>query len=156
MHALIEKTIKKYRRSNPIYAPDQYACKIRGVKKTGNSYKVSKLCHSDIFDLKALAADLSVISPRNFKFTEIRVFKVTKDNPGTLYYKTSYAQTEFEEVCMINPRKSVDFGKVQLKKCFSKKPGISEAKKKGLLSLLKNKDQKDGVPLYYSDYYRNL
>nr|CAI5816941.1 unnamed protein product [Callosobruchus analis] len=91
-------------------------------------------------DDQALAADLSV----------------TKDNPGTLFYKTSYAQTEFEEVCMINPRKSVDFGKVQLKKCFSKKPGISEAKKKGLLSLLKNKDQKDGVPLYYSDYYRNL
>nr|CAH7762584.1 unnamed protein product [Callosobruchus chinensis] len=130
----------------------------RGANETGSCifrYLEQIISQTDV-DLNLVFYSDDYTGQNKNRFVLAIVFKVTKDNPGTLYYKTSYAQTEFKEVCMINPRKSVDFGNVQLKKCFSKKPGISEAKKKVLLSLLKNKDQKDGVPLYYSDYYRNL
>lgn len=51
-HATMEKVIKKYKKSNPIYVPNQYACIIRSAKKTGLPYKLNELCFKDVVDLK--------------------------------------------------------------------------------------------------------
>lgn len=153
MHSVIEKQVKKFKKSSPIYSPEQYACIIRSAKKTGTPYKVNEMSFNDILDLKALAVDLFINIPKKVKLTDIRVLMVEKDHPNILFYKTSFAQNEFAEAEISSPRKKIYMGAIQLKKAYTKKNGISEAKKKGLLSLI---EKKKCVPMYYLDFYNNL
>lgn len=153
MHAMIEKQVKKFKKSSPIYVPDQYACIIRAAKKNGEPYKVNELCHNDFVDLKALAADLCINIPKNVKLTEIRALKLEKDHPNVLFYKTSFDQRDYFEAPIINSRRKPDLEKIVLRDAYNRRPGITDAKKNGLLSLI----QKKGcVPMYYLDFYNNL
>lgn len=153
MHATIEKAVKKYKRSSPIYIPDHYASIIRSAKKTGSPYKVNELCFKDIFDLKKLTSDLFLNIPKNVKLSETRVIKIEKAYPNTLFYKTSFEQPEFCQAEIISKRKNIDIYQIDLNKAYVKKPGITEAKKNGLLSLV---EKKKCVPMYYLDFFKNL
>jgi len=99
------------------------------------------------------------LNGNTFKITEVKMFKVTKDDPGTIYFKNSYEQMEFDSISIKTKktRKNSDQFQnnnniIKLKKAYDVKPGITEAKKSGLLSLIK----KNYVPNYYYDFYNNL
>nr|CAI5866909.1 unnamed protein product [Callosobruchus analis] len=79
-HSLIERQIKRSKRSGPVYIPDQYVTLIRSAKMSREPYKVDELCHKDLFDLKQLASDIGFTSyPKKntvgdpLKISEIKV-----------------------------------------------------------------------------------
>lgn len=151
VHARIESEITKYKKANPIYVPDQYACIIRNSKKKGNPYTVNEICFKDILDIKKLSNELYV-NLRNIRFIELKVIRVEKDKPNNLFYKYSYDES-YMKTDIISERKCINFYNITLSNAFSKKPGISEKKKKGLLELI---EKKKCVPLYYLDFFKNL
>jgi len=156
-HFVIERNIKKSKKSGSIYVPEQYVSFIRSAKKSGNPYKVQEMCYKHFFDLKDLATKLWINSFSNaFKITETKMFKVTKDDPDTIYFKNSYEQTEFNSISIKNKKTRKTSNQLnnnlELKRAYDVKPGITEAKKSGLLSLIR----KNCVPNYYYDFYNNL
>lgn len=93
-HSLIEKCVKKERKSGPIYVPDQYVNVIRKAKKSGNSFTVNEMSYDNFFDLKALAEEMNINVSKNIdgdqiKLTDLKVVKFTKNNDD-FEYKVSY------------------------------------------------------------------
>lgn len=111
-HSVIEQTIKRSKRSGPIYTPDQYYILIRSAKKKGDPYKVTELSHEDIIDLKDLTERLNVNITKDdenesVKISDIRILKVTKEFPYKIFYKTGYDEENFKEItCKRSNRKS--------------------------------------------------
>ncbi|KAJ8963754.1 hypothetical protein NQ314_005405 [Rhamnusium bicolor] len=153
VHATIEKAIKKYKKSSPIYVPDQYACIIRSAKKNEFPYKVNELCFKDVVDLKKLTSDLFLNVPKNIKISELKTIKVDKKYPNHLFFKTSFEETDFNQAEILSSRKNIDITKIEIKNAYVRKPGITEEKKKGIISLI---EKKKCVPMYYLDFYNNL
>lgn len=54
VHSVIEKQIKRYLQSGPIYIPEQYKTLIGTAKKTGKPYAVIEMTHDKFYDVKAL------------------------------------------------------------------------------------------------------
>lgn len=54
VHSVIEKQIKRYLQSSPIYIPEQYKTLITTAKKTGKPYKVVEMTYDQFIDVKAL------------------------------------------------------------------------------------------------------
>lgn len=90
---------------------------------------MNEVCSKDIFDLKKLTSDLFLNIPKTVKLSELRVIKLEKGFPNTLFYKTSFEQPEFCQAEIISSRKSIDIKQIDLKLAYAKKPGITEAKK---------------------------
>lgn len=120
------------------------------------------MCHKDIFDLKDLSSQLGMKTTfknaegEAIKMTELKMFMVKKESPGVLFYKTSYEEKEFSEVSIFMRRQQLDFSSLKLKKAYKQKVGITEKKKKSLLSLFDERPDKRVVPLYYLDFYSRL
>lgn len=154
VHSLIERQCKKQLKSGPIYTPEAFVSIIRTAKKTGEPYHVHELCYEDFYDIKSLCTQIGVnitVNTENeaVKFMSIKIMKVEKQSPSSIFYKTSYSQAEFKEAIVIRRKKTVA---VELKKEFSAKPGISEKKKEDLLYLVK----KNCIPSFYKPYYEQL
>lgn len=160
VHSVIEKQITRYKKSAPIYAPHQYVTLIRQAKKTGNAYNVIEMSHENFFDLKNLAESLGIKAAYKndqgdpLKISDIKVFKVEKEEREMFLYKHSYDDQKFLCASLININKRVSNvnASLILKKAYKKKTGLSEAKKKGIMSLI----QKNTVPGFYADFYKNL
>ncbi|XP_030753125.1 uncharacterized protein LOC115880137 [Sitophilus oryzae] len=58
VHSVIEKSLKKLKKSGLIYVPEQYVFMIRNAKKKGNSYIVKEMNFNDFIDLKRLSQEL--------------------------------------------------------------------------------------------------
>ncbi|KAJ8930293.1 hypothetical protein NQ314_016912 [Rhamnusium bicolor] len=125
----------------------------------------SPIYHDDIYDFKSLIADIGWNStPKKddedkLKITQVKVFKVDKKNFGKIFYKTRYEQDEFQQIDVLNRqgrRKNTtiitNFGNIVLKKAYKKRVGITEKKKKSLLSLFKKKT----IPMAYFPFYNAL
>lgn len=61
------------------------------------------MCYKDFFDLKDLTTNLDInifsnksLNGNTFKITEVKMLKVAKGDPGTIYFKNSYEQMEFD------------------------------------------------------------
>lgn len=54
VHSVIEKKVRRYLKSDPIYVPEQYISLIRTAKKTGTPYRVHELTYDDFYGLKHL------------------------------------------------------------------------------------------------------
>ncbi|CAG4919702.1 unnamed protein product [Colias eurytheme] len=161
-HSLIEKCIKKERKSSPIYVPDQYVNVIRKAKKSGNPFKVFELNYDSFFDLKVLAEELNINLSKNvhgdqIKLSELKVVQFTK-NKNTFEYKLSYKTENMLQANITvqrnlrtsRPTRSID--EIYLKPAYNSKIPISERKKQDILQLI----EKNIVPHYYAEYYRNL
>lgn len=161
-HSVIERQISRAKKSGPVYTPEQYYSLIRCAKKTGTPYKVTEICYDDIYDLKCFVADVgwnSTVKSEegdNFKLTDVKVLKVEKDHFGKIFYKTSYEHNEFKVLDVLKRKgtrnSSSNFDKIILKKAYKNRVGITEKKKKSLLSLFKNK----AIPMSYFPFYNAL
>ncbi|KAF8778319.1 hypothetical protein HNY73_015050 [Argiope bruennichi] len=80
VHSVIEKQIKRYVQSGPIYIPEQYKTLIGTAKKTGKPYKVVEITHDKFYDVKALqeswGTNFSIDEEKNkIKWHNIKVLK---------------------------------------------------------------------------------
>ncbi|CAH2091878.1 unnamed protein product [Euphydryas editha] len=86
VHSVIEKQIKRYLQSGPIYIPEQYKTLIVTAKKTGKPYKVVEMTHSKFYDMKALqeswGSNFNIDEKKNqIKWHDIKVLRVEKEHP---------------------------------------------------------------------------
>ncbi|CAH2087499.1 unnamed protein product [Euphydryas editha] len=158
VHSLIEKEIKRKKRSGPISAPYQYVTLIKNVRKNGKPFIVKKLTYDFFVDLKLLQEKW------NYNFSEdedknsvilnnIKVLKFMKTDSFSFYYKISYSQSEFKRVNIRNKRKKMmSPEEIVLTKAFSQRLELSEHKKKDLRNLI----NKNLIPSYYRDFYASV
>lgn len=166
-HSLIEKSIKRAKKSGPIYVPSQYVQIIRNAKKTGNTFKVEELNYDDFIDLKVLTEEIGMnttktIDGNTMKLTDVKMIRFLK-NSDTYEYKTTYDEKNAWTKVLIKPktmsgrkscrtRRDVTIQNVTLKPAYLSKLPIAEQKKKDLLYLI----EKHVVPAQYKYFYDSI
>ncbi|KAF8774594.1 hypothetical protein HNY73_017126 [Argiope bruennichi] len=105
VHSVIEKQIKRYVQSGPIYIPEQYKTLIGTAKKTGKPYKVVEMTHDKFYDVKALqeswGTNFSIDEEKNkIKWHDIKVLRVEKEHPEEFFYKTSFTEEAYRKACV--------------------------------------------------------
>ncbi|CAH2086905.1 unnamed protein product [Euphydryas editha] len=105
VHSVIEKQIKRYLQSGPIYIPEQYKTLIVTAKKTGKPYKVVEMTHSKFYDMKALqeswGSNFNIDEEKNqIKWHDIKVLRVEKEHPEAFFYKTSFTEETYRKACV--------------------------------------------------------
>lgn len=155
-HSVIEKNIKKAKKSGPIYVPDQYVSLIRTAKKKGKPFQVNELAFSDFYDLKALAEEMgfNVIKNVNgdqIKISEIKIIEFKKAE-DTYRYKVEYDGTWIAAQIRTGRLKKKSNNIISLKQAYKSKVIITGRKKDDLLKLLKT----NIVPKFYEPFFNNL
>lgn len=163
-HSIIEKAIKRAKKSGPIYSPHQYAQLIRNAKKTGNAFVVHELNYDDFYDLKKLFEDNGLninkdLKGNPIKITEIKAIRFVK---STDIYSIKYSYTDEWQQVSTKPTKNVrktrsdinnlSITEIFLQPAYNSKLAISDQKKQDLRSLL----EKNIVPRCYSGFYESL
>lgn len=120
------------------------------AKKKGNPYSINEMSFKDFHSMKLLADDIGFTKNKEFKVTEIKIYKLIKNEPTKAFYKTSYNQTDFKEIIIRRNKKNIF--DINLKRVYKTKPKIKENKTRDLLSLL----QSQHIPLFYSYFYNSL
>uniref|UniRef100_A0A6P7G4W5 Uncharacterized protein LOC114337687 n=1 Tax=Diabrotica virgifera virgifera TaxID=50390 RepID=A0A6P7G4W5_DIAVI len=158
VHSLIEKEIKKNLKSGPIYTPDQYITLIKNAKKSPPPLIVHELNFESFHDLKLLQEEWGYNYSNNTEghtvnWNEIKVLKITKENPFSVYYKSSYKDENYREVNVRNKRKKMkQITDIELQAAYSDKQEISENKKKDLKELI----SKGLIPSFYAGFYNSI
>lgn len=155
-HSLIEKNIKRAKKSGPIYVPDQYVSLIRTAKKNGKPLEVHELNFSDFYDIKAISEDIGLNVTKNENGDEIKISEIRmvefKKGADTYRNKDSYSgEWMIAKIktgrLLVNKRNNP-----KMKQAYNSKIVISGRKKDDLLKLLKN----NTVPKYYENFYNGL
>lgn len=142
---------------------------IRTAKKKGEPYRVRELTHDDFMNIKQLMNDLG----SNFNvnsdgdqlvINDLRVVKVEKTEPFKYFYKTSYSDTQFKTVDILQKKRlNTKRQKVEqlqppapeipvLKRAYARKRQLNEKKIEDLKFLL----AKGYIPKYYRAFYETL
>lgn len=148
-HVHSEKSINRFKRSSPIYVPDQYVCLIRQAKKRGKPYQVREMCYQDFYDLKLMTQEMG-FKDSLFKnegnddevvqLSNLCVVKFTKDNPAEMFYKTSYKQDSFRSITSLkNKRQTLSIARKNLKHAYKKNIGITDKKRRACYHYLLRK-----------------
>ena len=144
VHSVIEKQIKRYAQSGPIYIPEQYKTLIGTAKKTGKPYKVVEMTHDEFYDVKALqeswGTNFSIDEKKNkIKWHDIKVLRVEKEHPEEFFYKTSFTEEAYRKACVrkrvLRARRTgsaIDQSlfSIGLTQAYTEKISLSDAKKK--------------------------
>ncbi|CAH1171175.1 unnamed protein product [Phaedon cochleariae] len=108
MHATIEKEKKRMLKSGPVYIPAQWAMIIRSAKKHGHPYNLEEISTFDQGNQGYFKKFVSKIG-NNFNrnvdneivvWRDVKVLRFEKDHPYTIFYKTSYANNDFKQICV--------------------------------------------------------
>lgn len=148
-HSVIEKTLRRAKKSGPIYVPDQLVSLIRASKKTGKQFNVKELSYSDFIDLKSLTNEIAFNIHKNIngdqiKLADIKLLRFEKGS-SVYYYKTSYKQPNWEQASVrITTRRSAgvtSLNDITAQPAYHSKNYISENKQRDLrwLSLFRAK-----------------
>lgn len=138
-HSIIEREIKKCKKSGPIYVPDQYVQIMRIAKKTGNPYAVVELNYDDFYDLKELGDEVGLntvkdVKRNTIKINDIKMIQFKKDCT-TYNYKTKYEEDWTEvEIKTRSRTKSTrnckEMRDINLKAAYSSRIELSQNKNK--------------------------
>ena len=76
IHSIIEKSVRKIKKSGPVYVPDQYISAIRTAKKKGNPLEVKEMNFDNFLDIKAVHDEMALTLTKNthgndFKTSEV-------------------------------------------------------------------------------------
>ncbi|XP_013185605.2 uncharacterized protein LOC106131153 [Amyelois transitella] len=136
-HSIIEKAIKRAKKSGPIYVPEQYLQIIRSAKKIGNPFKVKEMNYDDFYDLKNLTEEIGLnttkdIQGNTIKTNDIKLIQFQKD--GEIYkYKNGYDEDWIEvETKIVRARSKSPTKEIQnisLKPAYRSKIPIAIKKK---------------------------
>lgn len=158
VHSIIEKEIKRNKKSGPIYSPIQYITLIKSSRKHGKPFTVKELTYDFFVDVKNLqekwAYNFNEDEHKNtLSWNNVKVLKFCKENCFSFCYKTSYSQSEFTMVNMRNKRKKMmPAEEITTTKAFTKRLELSENKKKDLRDLV----TKNLIPNYYAEFFNNI
>lgn len=132
-----------------MYTPAAFISVIHLAKTKGEPFKVHEMNFEDFSDIKTLATDIGLGNMAGMKLSEVKILRVTKDDPNSVFFKTSYSDTDFQKVTAIKKKKKTD---ITLQPAFNVKPGISERKKDDLMDLVKKKH----IPTNYKYFFESL
>lgn len=160
VHACIEKEKNRLLKSGPIYVPAQWATIIRSAKKSGTPYKVNEIDTKDVFDLKALCAEMGKNYIKNMDnerviWKDVSIVRVEKTQPYIIFYKTSYSQNNFKSINVrYNPKqlRNIEQKKTTLLPAYKKAPSIAAKKMENLLELCKE----NAIRPVYWPFYKGL
>lgn len=161
VHSTIEKSLKKAKKSGPVYVPDQYVSIIRSAKKKGNPFIVREMSFGDFMDLKLLSDEMAFNYSKNIngdqiKLSDIKMLRFEKGN-DSYFYKTSYdddASWQAVQIRTISRRSSGarDIKRINLKPAYNSKLPINANKKADILSLI----QSNIIPRFYEPFFSSL
>ena len=100
---MIERQVKRFLRSGPIYTPESFITAIRTAKKKGDPFNVKELCYDDFYNIKLLANQIGPMNMKGFKLSDVKVLKVIKDSPISVFYKYSYSE-DYQETRVIREK----------------------------------------------------
>ncbi|KAL4104377.1 hypothetical protein QTP88_019678 [Uroleucon formosanum] len=143
VHSVIEKSMKRSKKSGPIYVPDQL-----------------ELSFKDFIDLKSLTDEIGYNCQKNTEGEQIKIsnIKIIRFVRGSevCFYKNSYKDITWEKAQMkkAGTRRSgaKDIGSIKTKLAYNSKIPIAENKKKDIQSLLTS----NTIPNYYETFYNTL
>lgn len=144
-HSLIEKNVKRILKGGPIYTREGFVTAIKGAKKSGKPYQVFEQSFDDFYNIKNIFIDLN-LNLGAIKMSDIKMLKFTKENPGIIFYKSSFE----DEIHQAKVLKKMP--KISICKAYTQKIGLSDKKKSDLLGLINKK----AIPSCYQQYYENL
>lgn len=168
VHSVIEKQVKRFLQSGPIYIPEQYKTLIGSAKKTGKPYIVREMTHDKFYDIKALQESWGTNfnideEKKQIKWHDIKVLRVEKEHPEEFFYKTSFSEDFFSKVCVHKrvPQKTRRACSVTdqslfsngLAQAYTEKIELSNAKKRDIQELI---DKKVIPKTYYDVYYKGV
>lgn len=84
------------------------------------------------------------------KLSEVKILKVKRESPNSVFYKSSYSEQQFKEVTVIKKKKPPIA--ITLSKAFDTKPGLPKNKRDDINDLIK----KNLIPRFYKQFYENL
>ncbi|CAH0591687.1 unnamed protein product [Chrysodeixis includens] len=157
VHSVIEKNIRRAKKSGPIYTPDQYVALIRNAKKTGNSFTVNEMSFDSFYDLKLLSNDINLNTGKNIdgetiRISDVKVVKFIKDS-DTYLYKTTYKSERWKEAKIkISRAGKKNISDIQLCAAYSSKLPIANNKKQDIQQLI----TANIVPKYYENTFNSL
>ncbi|KAK5646174.1 hypothetical protein RI129_004638 [Pyrocoelia pectoralis] len=160
MHSVIEKAKKRMLRSGPIYVPSQWPPLIRAAKKEGKPYKVRELATDEFMDFKSMANGFGQKFSKNSEnekvvWNDIHVFRVEKDFPDTVFYKTDFDSDGYKKIDL-SSRRSCNLSEFVLQEAYSTHPVLRDKTKEHLLELCdKNLIVKVHQP-FYRDFCKTL
>lgn len=158
IHSLIEKEIKKNLKSGPIYSPHQYIPIIKNARKSGCKFMVNECTFNNFYNFKNLQESWGynfnkTKDGKSIVWNDVKMIKVSKNNPFSFFIKESYKQQNYSEVCVRNRRtKMLPLDELTLSKAYVGKQVLSENKKKDLRELI----AKNLIPSFYHDYYNSI
>ncbi|XP_011193975.2 uncharacterized protein LOC105219498 [Zeugodacus cucurbitae] len=150
-HTLIERVTKRMLKSGPIYTTESLITIIRSAKKTGQPLLVKEMCYEDFFELKILLNDMGPFNMRQIKLSELKVLKVQRASPNTVFFKTSYAEAQYSEANIISSKKQQNT-RIDLTKAYKCKIGIPNNKREDINELI----EKNIIPRFYHEFYNAL
>lgn len=160
VHSVIEQSLKRAKKSGPIYVPEQYVSIIRSAKKKGLPLEVKELNYTSFFNIKAFYEEsnmgfLKDVAGNEFKINDVRVLNFNKGS-DIVRYNTTYEESEWN-VVQFRPKKRrpvnlVPIGNYQLKTAYQKQLLLGENKRKDLKYLM------DGniIPQFYKHFFEPL
>ncbi|XP_045778740.1 uncharacterized protein LOC123876489 [Maniola jurtina] len=161
VHSVIEKEVRKFLKSSPIYVPEQYITLIKSAKKRGNTYNVKGMLYSDFYDLKNLAYECGTHFNKNthgdtVRLSDIKVIKFVKENHGEIriLYKNSFTENQFNEIALnrqSRSRRNANRLGFPLKQLNNTKLELTTRKKNDLKSLIDS----NLIPRYYAELFYN-
>lgn len=161
VHSIIEGSLKRAKKSGPIYVPEQYVSLIRSAKKSGAPLRVREMNFGDFFDLKILYDEMALnlskdVDGNDFKINEVRQMRFEKGS-DELRYKSSYQQVTWN-IINLKPSKRRRFIKrklisdIKLQPAYTKRITISDNKVRDLKSLINN----NIIPSFYKTFYDSI
>lgn len=161
VHSVIEKQVRRFIKSGPVYVPAQYITLIQAAKKTGKPYKVTEMSHEKFYNLKLLQEEwgnnFNVNEDRNqVKWHDVKVFRLEKEHPLCFFYKNSYEDEDYQKVFVRNIRRignqTLLFSHGLTREYTSKIP-LTQNKKRDIKELL----DKNIIPRNYREtFYKDL
>lgn len=161
VHSIIEKQVRRFVKSGPVYVPQQYITLIQTAKKTGKPYRVTEMTYDKFYNLKLLQEEwgnnFTVNEDRNpIKWHDVKVFRLEKEHPLTFFYKNSYEDENYQKVFVRNLRRTGNQSSLfanGLTQEYTSKIPLTQNKKRDIKELL----DKNIIPRTYREtYYRDL
>lgn len=157
---LIEREKSRVLKNGSIFVPAQWAGIIQSAKKTGKPYQVYELDYTDVIDLKELTKSFGKNFTTNTDgekvvWNDIRKFYMQSTNPERIFYLYSYDDAETMKQIDVRQRMRSNTAipmNPNLPKKFCRKPEISLAKKRDLISLC----DANVIPSVHHEYYKNI
>lgn len=96
-----------------------------------------------------LASELGPMNMKRLKLAEVKVLKVVKDSPASVFYKYSYSE-DYQETRVFKDKNCE--GNIKLVPCFNERPGITSQKKSDLFALC----EKNVIPKHHHLFIRTF